>query len=85
VEWIAIAVIFITSFFDAVRDASRNNPGWRRPEGRLPWPMIDKWHLVKRLAFYTPLVFILVAHVNYIFIIPVIVISYFLWHKGNRF
>ena len=47
-EWIAIAVIFITSFFDAVRDASRNNPGWRRPEGRLPWPMIDKWHLVKR-------------------------------------
>lgn len=52
-ESIAIGVILLTVFFDALRDGFSSSQNW--------W----KRHIYKWLHFYTPLLFILIVHLGW--------------------
>jgi len=51
-EYVAIIVIVLTVFFDALRDGFINDPNW--------W----KRHIFKWLAFYIPILYIMIVHVG---------------------
>lgn len=75
VLWVAL-VCFVASFFDGARDAGI---------GRFSHVTWWRWHVVKWIAFYTPLVFILVKTLQYwalLFIVPIAMISWVLWQLG---
>ena len=46
-----ILVMVVYSVFDQLRD-SRNNSRNKRPHSHLPWPIIDKWHGIKKVQLY---------------------------------
>lgn len=73
IEFIAIAVIFLVSFFDALRDAWMKKESW--------W----KRHIVKWVSFYSPLVFITIVHVSWQLWLPVTVMSWIIWRLSVRF
>lgn len=67
VDYIAIAVILLSSGADALRDAWMRSEGW--------WQR----HLVKWVAFYAPLAFITVVHVPAGQWIPLCIASWIVW------
>jgi hypothetical protein len=76
-EYIAIAVILLSSAADALRDAWMRSEGW--------W----KRHAVKWVAFYSPLVFITVVHLRIEIWIPLCIASWIIWrlsvtHIGGK-
>lgn len=71
-EYVAVAIIVLSSAADALRDAWMRSEGW--------W----KRHAVKWVAFYTPLTFILVIHLPIVTWIPVAVASWIVWRLSLR-
>ena len=69
---IILAVIVITVFFDALRD------GWY---GRIGW---WKWHIVKWIAFYTPIIYILWVNFAWYWILAMAIPAWLLWRLGLR-
>lgn len=52
-EYIALIVVVMTVFFDALRDGFFKNQNW--------W----KRHIVKWLQFYIPILFVMVVHLDW--------------------
>jgi hypothetical protein len=57
-DFIPILILVFASGFDAMRDKYNLRTDWKRPHSWLPWPLIDRFHAVKRLSFYLPLTWI---------------------------
>ncbi len=72
-EIVAIAVILLVSVFDALRDAWMKSEGW--------W----KRHIVKWVAFYSPMVFLTVVHVRWELWIPLTILSWVAWRLSVRY
>lgn len=79
----AISVILWSCVFDAIRDAT-NHANNKRPHSRLPWPLIDKWHLYKKLAFYPPLILIWLLIPDLWLKLIVVVASWICWQVGEN-
>ncbi len=46
-----IVVMLWTALADQRRDAL-NHASYKRPNHRLPWPLLDRWHLWKKAQLY---------------------------------
>lgn len=53
-----IFVLLLYGFLDSAQD-KLNSHRYKRPNHRLPWPLIDTWHGIKRVRLYLPVVYIL--------------------------
>ena len=56
-DLIPVLLLIAASALDAARD-KHNTVSNKRPNSRLPWPLIDRFHAVTRLSFYLPLTWI---------------------------
>jgi uncharacterized BrkB/YihY/UPF0761 family membrane protein len=52
-EVLLVFVMTLTGLTDGLRD-KMNNARHKRPHSHLPWPLIDRWHLIKRYSLYSP-------------------------------
>lgn len=71
---VALLVIAISSFFDAVRDVWMRDAGW--------W----KRHIPKWISFYTPMMYILYASVPFGWLwLYTVIGAWILWQLGMRY
>jgi hypothetical protein len=56
-DLIPVLLLIAASALDAARDKF-NTVSNKRPNSWLPWPLIDRWHLIKKAGFHLPLVWI---------------------------
>lgn len=72
-ELCSVFVILLSSAFDALRDAWMKTEGW--------W----KRHIVKWISFYTPLIFIMVTNISWIYWIPVTLSAWIVWRLSVQY
>ena len=53
-----VFVLLAYSFLDSAQD-KLNSAKNKRPYSHYPWPLVDKWHLIKHLRMYLPVLYIL--------------------------
>jgi len=73
IGYVAVVIIFASTFFDALRDAWMRSEGW--------W----KRHIVKWVSFYAPLSFIMFVHTSWQLWIPLIIGSWITWRMSLRY
>ena len=70
----AVVIIIVVTVCDALRDRwITRNVGW--------W----QWHIVKWIAFYTPLVVLTVLFIPWVWWPPLVIVAEILWRVVNRY
>jgi len=73
IQYIALGVIISTVFFDSLRDGMMHNKNWWR------------WHVVKWLQFYVPILFVMVVHLNWKWWLILPIPCWIIWQLTLRY